>query len=138
VFQLPTCQNCATKQNRQYRSELIKKLLIWSGVFAFMFMMMANDTKTHHPLIFSLLIAYTASGIPWGWSATSRITPNVFLILPLVGWLIYFGIKFYVSGMVGFFITPFKVYAAVRDLRLMQQQKTVFIAGQPVTLTVVK
>lgn len=59
--------------------------------------------------IFSFIFVY------WGWKALNMITPNVFLIMPIVGWLIYFGVKLVASLFVGLFIGPYKVGCFLGD-----------------------
>jgi hypothetical protein len=41
-----------------------------------------------------------------GWKYLNRIQPTVFLILPVVGWIIYFVVKFFLSCFVGLIATP--------------------------------
>ena len=138
MYQSPTCQNCAAEQNRRYRGTLIRQLLISVGIFFLIFSSMANDSKAHNPLIFSLLVAYMAAGIPWGWAVLNRVTPNVFLFLPVIGWLFYFGVKFYLSGMVGFFVTPFKIYRAIGDIREISRSRVDLETNPQGSLTLVK
>lgn len=45
----------------------------------------------------------------FGWQALARITPNIFLFLPVVGWIIYFVIKGILSVMIGVFVTPYVI-----------------------------
>ena len=40
----------------------------------------------------------------YGWKALSAITPNIFLIMPIVGWVIYFVVKATLSIVVGIFV----------------------------------
>ena len=42
-------------------------------------------------------------GIRYGWKVLTFITPSVFLIMPLIGWVIYFVIKLFIAIM----ISPF-------------------------------
>ena len=137
-FQSPTCHNCEIEQNRQYRSILIRKLLISGGLFFLIFTSMLNDHKNHQPALFCFLVAYAAASVPWGWSVLNRITPNVFLILPFFGWLIYFGVKFYIAGMVGFFIAPFRIYKSIQEIREISKAQATIMTGQPATLTLIK
>ena len=52
--------------------------------------------------IFSFLFLY------WGWKALDRITPQMFVFMPVVGWLIYFAIKGILALFVGMLIGPYK------------------------------
>ncbi|MGC9196990.1 MAG: hypothetical protein ACP5IL_16280 [Syntrophobacteraceae bacterium] len=62
-------------------------------------------------------------GIPWGWEVLNRITPKIFLILPVFGWVVYFVFKFAISMAIGPFAMIFKIstivrkYINVRDIK---------------------
>ena len=45
----------------------------------------------------------------FGWKALNKITPDIFLFMPIVGWLIYFFVKLLLSVLVGFFVAPFVI-----------------------------
>lgn len=45
----------------------------------------------------------------FGWRTLSFIQPNVFLIMPLVGWLFYFVIKGILSIFIGVFVIPYQI-----------------------------
>ena len=47
--------------------------------------------------------------VPFGWYALNRITPNIFLVLPLVGWVVYFVIKFMLSALIGWIAVIIKM-----------------------------
>ena len=51
------------------------------------------------------LVAFTY----FGWKALNRITPNIFLFMPIIGWVIYFSVKFVLSVIVGMFVAPFQI-----------------------------
>jgi len=69
-------------------------------------------------LIWGLMTVFLAMEILWvtgiifllcvffGWKALNRIQPGVFLVLPIIGWLIYIGVKFLLSLIVGVFAAP--------------------------------
>lgn len=67
------------------------------------------------PLVFLVFAVCTY----FGWKALNFITPNIFLIMPVVGWIIYWLIKGVISFFVGCFVAPFQIGAmvskAVRD-----------------------
>lgn len=44
-----------------------------------------------------------------GWKSLTMIQPNIFLIMPLVGWVIYFVIKGLISLLLGIFILPYRI-----------------------------
>ncbi len=63
--------------------------------------------------IIALIIA-TAWTI-FGWKSLSVIQPNIFLIMPLVGWIIYFVIKGFLSIIVGIFVAPYQIAKIIRN-----------------------
>ena len=54
----------------------------------------------------------------FGWKALNRLTPNIFLIMPVGGWLIYYVVKLVLSIFIGVFVAPFvlakKITAAIQ------------------------
>ncbi len=62
------------------------------------------------------------SGIIPGWKTLTRIMPSVFLFLPIIGWVLYFIVKFALSVVVGLVMLPVRT---VRNIaRLVALQKT--------------
>ncbi len=49
----------------------------------------------------------------FGWKALNRITPDIFLIMPVGGWIVYLLIKAFLSILVGIFVTPFVIAKAI-------------------------
>lgn len=45
----------------------------------------------------------------FGWKALNRITPDMFLIMPLSSWLWYYLIKGFLSIFVGAFVAPYQI-----------------------------
>ena len=45
----------------------------------------------------------------FGWKALNRIQPNIFLIMPIGGWLVYFLVKGMLSVAIGVFVAPFVI-----------------------------
>ena len=64
-------------------------------------------------LIFTLAFGYIFASIPFGWNALRAITPKIFLILPLMGWLFYFAIKLTLSCYVGLVAMPVYIVKAI-------------------------
>lgn len=111
-FSMPICNGCNLGRIANDRQLLIKNSIWMAVLFLMGFFWDGRNGFAH-----SLLLGYLFAGIPWGWSALSRITPNVFLIMPLVGWGIYFLVKLVLSLMIGMFITPFKIVQVVNGLK---------------------
>lgn len=45
----------------------------------------------------------------FGWRVLNMIQPDLFLWMPLLGWLLYFFIKFILAACIGFFVAPFVI-----------------------------
>lgn len=54
-------------------------------------------------VIFALVFSY------FGWQALSKITPNVFLIMPVGGWIAYYVVKGVLSFFLGVFVAPYVI-----------------------------
>lgn len=65
-----------------------------------------------------LWIAYLCCGF-FGWKSLNKITPNMFLWMPLASWVFYYLIKGILSCLIGAFIAPFwlgkKISSAIMD-----------------------
>lgn len=55
------------------------------------------------PVIFAVVFGF------FGWKALNKITPSIFLFLPLIGWVIYFVVKGLISVVIGMFVAPFVI-----------------------------
>ncbi|WP_411954005.1 hypothetical protein ACKXGF_12305 [Alkalibacillus sp. S2W] len=113
-FDTPVCIDCNLNLVSEERTNYFKNLALMGLLFV-VGIMFAQTENTG--LFLTLFTAYMFAGIPWGWSVLSNITPNVFLFLPIVGWVIYFVLKVMISSFVGVFITPFKVMQAVKGIK---------------------
>ena len=65
----------------------------------------------------NIVFALGLAGVPWGWSALNRITPNIFLIMPIIGWVIYFIIKFALSMCIGIFVLPYQIFKIIKGIK---------------------
>jgi len=80
--------------------------------------LLVNDTyktpdsfwKSHFFLI------YMGLGIVAGWKTLTRITPQIFLFLPVLGWVLYFLIKAVLSLFSGLIAFPVRT---IRNLSLL-------------------
>lgn len=62
---------------------------ITKGMFSFKF------------LLFILIDSIAWGGAPYGWKKLNSVNLNVILILPIIGWFIYFGVKLSLSRLIG-------------------------------------
>ena len=121
-FTLQLCQNCLLANNQRYKASLIKNSIIMSVVFFatfWIYYQLGQGTDLFRAFLYSLFWACA----PWGWSALNRLTPQMFLFLPVIGWLIYFFVKFWISAIIGVFMAPFQVFKYIRDTKMMEEVK---------------
>lgn len=45
----------------------------------------------------------------FGWRALAMVRPNVFLVMPVVGWIVFFAVKFVLSYLVGIVVGPYQI-----------------------------
>lgn len=60
-------------------------------------------------VIFAILFSY------FGWKALSIITPRIFLIMPVGGWIIYVCVKAFLSFFLGVFVAPYVIAKKIVD-----------------------
>lgn len=108
-FSIPLCDQCALSRNSANKNLFIKNTVIMIVLFIIGF-------SHGHGFFGKILMGYFFAGIPWGWSALNKITPNIFLFMSWIGWIIYFIVKLIISIIIGMFVTPFKIYGIVKGL----------------------
>lgn len=101
------CRNCIEKAKSEKRALLIRSI----AIFAIVFVLCLSAPGT--PFFVALLVA----GTPCGWRALSSMQPRMFLFLPIIGWLIYFGIKLFLSYWIGYIAMPMQIVKAFRAAR---------------------
>jgi hypothetical protein len=105
-FSKPYCDGCILEYTANQKRLLIKNAIIMVILFIFGLSQDGN-------IVFALGLA----GVPWGWSTLNRITPNIFLIMPIIGWVIYFIIKFALSMCIGIFVLPYQVFKIIKGIK---------------------
>ncbi len=56
-----------------------------------------------------IAVIFAIAFIYFGWTALSRITPEIFVIMPVGGWIAYFVIKGFLSFFLGVFVAPWVI-----------------------------
>ncbi len=64
---------------------------------------------------------YIGAALVAGWKALNRITPNIFLFLPIIGWVVYFVIKISLSSFIGVFLLPIRLFIKIRQLIIIRK-----------------
>lgn len=73
-----------------------------------------------YPLVYRVMAyvfpLYVFAGIVPGWKTLTYLTPRVFLILPILGWLLYFALKLVLSFFVGLVMLPVRTVRNISRL----------------------
>ena len=113
------CKKCARSADAQAAEEnrrFIRRTII---IFVVAFLAIGIPLASESFFIgisAGVFAAYGFASIPTGWRRLSNIQPSMFLFLPLIGWLIYFGIKLFLSIFIGFFTMPLDLIKAIKKL----------------------
>ncbi|MFV0592152.1 MAG: hypothetical protein ACK5M7_12270 [Draconibacterium sp.] len=120
-FSKPTCSECFSasrkKRKRAIATEILLTLLIGFPV-AVILDLLVNDTyKTPDSFWESrFFLIYMGLGLVSGWKTLTRVTPQVFLFLPILGWVFYFLVKTILSLFVGLIAFPVRM---IRNIALL-------------------
>lgn len=124
-FVPPLCVDCAKRSNDRILNEAKKKAYLNLVVFAvgciwFFFSYIFDGMNLFIAILgcpIGGIFALSLFGIPAGWKALDKITPSIFLILPLIGWVIYFIIKLVLSMLFAAFILPYRTIKALLEVK---------------------
>jgi len=120
-FYPPLCDVCATARigsecSRSYKSLWMMVIGCIVGIGLALSLKLSPSSAVLLTLIFTC--------VPWGWRTLTAITPAVFLVLPLVGWLFYFASKFLLASLIGIFVTPYQLIKAAKGLHHMKNMES--------------
>ncbi len=98
-YSIPICDDCNNRRKQEKKKAVYKELLITFGVGILCAVLFARHihmevSDENRDLFFKVLdnvfLFYLGASLIAGWKTLTGITPNVFLILPLLGWLFFF------------------------------------------------
>ena len=118
----PLCGNCASVRIEADKQRFRKDLIL-AGVLLALGILSAGVPAAvlaggEESLWYRFLVAYGIAMVPFGWRALSRLRPSpMIILLPFIGWVLYFVLKTTISAAAGIFIGPFYMYRAVRGFR---------------------
>lgn len=114
MYSISICNTCNKQRINKEKRTIIKSWLLTfvlglvvmfvSGIFLF-----APGAEHKFRYFGYPMLLWISFGMVPGWRALNRITPNIFLILPLLGWVFYFVVKFLLALAIGCIILPFKL-----------------------------
>lgn len=51
----------------------------------------------------------------FGWKALNKIQPDIFLWMPIIGWVIFFVVKGFISIVAGIFVAPYVIAKMIAE-----------------------
>jgi len=130
AYSIPICNFCNKSRIGNERTRIIKEILailIGGCVLTFLFSKLLSTPvgKSNYTVSFDtityIILFYICAGVIAGWQTLNRLTPRMFLVLPIIGWLIYFAFKLFLSYWVGLIMLPVRLVRNI--LRLIKLQK---------------
>lgn len=118
-YEPTVCKKCASQvQNDEQKS--IRRRFIYIcvafGLFAvigvvslLLSFVTLNFADGFEELLGMLFLGWEIAGLPSGWRAVSKLHLEAFLVLPILGWLMYFVIKVMLAAFVGLIAMPIDV-----------------------------
>lgn len=116
------CPDCFNSRIYSYKSNLKKNIILSVVLFVvgLVLSIMANKGEF---ILNSFGAAYCLASLPWGWQVLNMITPNIFLFMPIIGWIVYFIIKLFLSIIIGWIVLPIKMIKSIVELRKLSRMK---------------
>lgn len=93
------------------------KSILKYAIIGFFMSLPAAMSGINYSFMFPLLMPIWINVLCWGWRSLNKITSSIFLFLPIIGWLIYFGIKGAAAMIVGWYAFPKAIFEAIREAR---------------------
>lgn len=117
---LGACIYCAENTTKDVNRDYLKTIIlsICTSIIGIYYLFGALLLGEIEYILFSLIIMICWAGVPFGWSALNKITPNIFLILPLAGWVIYFCIKLAISFFIGWIVAIPKCISMYKNIKI--------------------
>lgn len=124
-FSLPICSTCNTARGGNEKNRIMKELFLTFGIgIGLVYMaskgpigeLLFKENSIQSTLLI-LGMAYVYSGLVAGWYTLNKITPQIFLFLPLIGWVIYFVVKAMIAMWVGLVMLPVRTYRNITRLK---------------------
>lgn len=127
-FSIPICVSCNRNRGTTEKSAIVKELgwMIGLPIIGILFMTSGpmGQMIKQQPIM-AVFYFYMFIAIVAGWNKLNKLTASYFLFLPLIGWVIYFVVKLYISAIVGLFIAPFRIYKNINRLKEINQIETI-------------
>lgn len=125
VWEPPLCPSCGKSISSYNKSSAAASLILTAILFVLGclftgYMYFSSDSTFYsfgEKIFGTVFYGYMIAALPAGWKALSGLTSKFFLVLPVVGWAFYFGIKIALSAIVGLVMLPVETVKAIRTLK---------------------
>ncbi len=116
AYNPPHCIYCTQEWGRKLKRYFIK-IIVLSLLLGFLVgPVFGAAAGGNAGIVIGMILIF--AGVPWGWITLNKITPRIFLVMPLIGWVFYFFIKFFIAFFIGIFAMPFQIYRHIKALRV--------------------
>ncbi|QTL96578.1 hypothetical protein GM661_00625 [Iocasia frigidifontis] len=120
-YNYPLCDTCFINEINSEKLSILKilglSIFIFIGTFYYKFIILREFVEFDSSVVlYFLWVSYGFSSVPIGWVTLTKLQPNSFIWMPIIGWLFYFIIKLYLSVLIGIFIFPYKIYKFIKRL----------------------
>jgi hypothetical protein len=113
LYKMPICSDCNLKRVEVDKGSFFGFYVLSGILFGLGFVITLSSDASVVGIAMGLIVGLVYSGIPWGWRMLSSVQPKMFLVLPLVGWLVYFMLKLFLAMFVGLVAMPIGIVKAV-------------------------
>lgn len=128
MYSAPICNSCNKSRIQGEKGRIIKEILltvIFGVGIAYLvgeqLLFKGHSYSLKSVIWYYIIYTYIFAGIVAGWKTLTAITPRVFLVLPIIGWVLYFALKLFLSFWVGLIMLPVRM---IRNIyRLTRSQK---------------
>jgi hypothetical protein len=137
-YEIPLCKECALQRNENLKKLAFKNLGnlgigVVIGIVLMIFEIKVGIVTFSGVgdciigIIAFIILGIAVAGIPIGWKSLNKITPNIFIWLPLIGWVIYFIVKICLSFFVGIFVLFINtIKGLIQYLKSNKNQKFIY------------
>jgi hypothetical protein len=110
------CSECNLKRVKSDKGKNLRvylpSIILFILGFVFGFSMGVN-IRFVDGVWMGFVLGWVFGGIPWGWDTITFIQPRIFLILPIVGWILYLCLKLFLSIFIGCVALPIGVVVVI-------------------------
>jgi hypothetical protein len=128
TYSIPICNLCNKSRIQGEKSRIIKEILLTivfgvgiAYLFGQKFFFDGHSFSLKSTIWYYIIYIYIFAGVVAGWKTLTAITPRMFLVLPIIGWVLYFALKLFLSFWVGLIMLPVRMIRNIYRLTRLQK-----------------